>query len=230
VRFDYQLGGAYAPPAGPRIVTRDRRDPPARGVYNICYINGFQVQADEAVAWLVERPELVLRDDRNVPVVDWTWNEMLIDIRLPGQRQAVADIVGAWIADCAESGYDAVEIDNLDSYTRSGGLISPDDAVAMMRMFAGHAHMHDMAVAQKNAPDLVKRRRDLRTDFAIVEECAAAGECDDFIRFYGSSVYDIEYSPADFETACRSFPQLSIILRDRELSTPDRPGYMFDGC
>ena len=39
--FDYQLGGAYTPPKGVKIVARDRTESPAKGFYNICYINGF---------------------------------------------------------------------------------------------------------------------------------------------------------------------------------------------
>jgi len=40
--LDYQLGGAYDPPAGVDIVVRDSTDEPAAGVYSVCYLNGFQ--------------------------------------------------------------------------------------------------------------------------------------------------------------------------------------------
>ena len=47
-KLDYQLGGAYAPPAGVTIVSRDRKAAPGRAaLYNICYVNGFQIQPDE---------------------------------------------------------------------------------------------------------------------------------------------------------------------------------------
>src|SRR5690606_18115219 len=46
-RFDYQLGGAYTPPGGVQIVSRDREATPAAGAYNICYVNGFQIQPGE---------------------------------------------------------------------------------------------------------------------------------------------------------------------------------------
>ena len=45
--LDYQLGGAYPPPGDVKIVSRDRTDAPAPGLYNICYINGFQAQPNE---------------------------------------------------------------------------------------------------------------------------------------------------------------------------------------
>ena len=42
VGFDYQLGTAYKPAANVKIVTRDRTATIVKGLYNICYINGFQ--------------------------------------------------------------------------------------------------------------------------------------------------------------------------------------------
>src|SRR5690606_3848532 len=68
--FDYQLGGAYEPPAGVQIVSRDRHDPPAPGLYNICYVNGFQSQPGEDNFWLDDHPDLVLRDGKGDPVID----------------------------------------------------------------------------------------------------------------------------------------------------------------
>jgi hypothetical protein len=46
-KFDYQLGGAYTPPSGTVTVVRDRTDPIAADLYNICYINAFQTQPDQ---------------------------------------------------------------------------------------------------------------------------------------------------------------------------------------
>ena len=39
----------------------------------------------------------------------------------------LAGIVGRWIAGCADDGFDAVELDNLDSFTRSRQLIERAD-------------------------------------------------------------------------------------------------------
>ncbi len=65
--LDYQLGGAYTPPAGVVVVSRDRTASPAPGIYNICYVNGFQTQSDERSFWLTEHPELLLRDASGDP-------------------------------------------------------------------------------------------------------------------------------------------------------------------
>ena len=67
------------------------------------------------------------------------------------------------------------------------------------------------------------------TDFAVVEECNRYSECADYTATYGARVF-IEYREQDFSAGCKSFPELSIALRDRDVSTPDASGYVYDGC
>lgn len=227
---DYQLGGAYALPAGVTVVSRDRTATPAAGAYNICYVNGFQIQPDEASWWQSQHPDLILRDAGGNPIIDTAWNEMLIDVSTAPKRTAVAAIVGGWIDGCRASGFAGVEIDNLDSYTRSTGLLTADNAVAAMRAFADHAHADALAIAQKNSADLVVRRAELGTDFAVAEECNHYSECTSYTAGYADHVIVIEYVRADFDTGCAAFPQLSIILRDRNLVTPSDAAYVYAGC
>ena len=101
------------------IVVRDRPASPAAGRYNVCYVNGFQTQADETRFWR-RHSSLVLKHDGQ-PVVDCAWGEWLLDIRTDAQAQGSR---GSWRAGsrgCADDGFDAVEFDNLDSFTRSNG-------------------------------------------------------------------------------------------------------------
>ena len=227
---DYQLGGAYDPPPGVRIVARDRNAAPAAGLYNICYVNGFQVQPDEEQVWLDDHPDLILRDGDGDPVIDADWDEMLIDVGTPEKRTAVAAIVGGWIAGCADAGYAAIEIDNLDSFTRSQGLLTEANAIAAMRLFADAAHARDLAAAQKNSAELVGRKADMATDFVVSEECNRYSECGDYTAAYGDHVIVIEYRQVDFNAGCAAFPGLSIVLRDRNLVTPGSAGYVYAGC
>ena len=227
---DYQLGGPYPLPAGVTVVSRDRTATPAAGAYNICYVNGFQIQPDEASWWQSQHPDLILRDAGGNPIIDTAWNEMLIDVSTAAKRTAVAAIVGGWIDGCRASGFAGVEIDNLDSYTRSTGLLTADDAVAAMRAFSDHAHADTLAIAQKNSADLVVRRAELGTDFAVAEECDHYSECTSYTDGYADHVIVIEYVRADFDTGCAAFPQLSIILRDRNLVTPSDAAYVYAGC
>lgn len=229
-KVDYQLGGAYPPPAGVQIVSRDRTAPVASGLYNICYVNGFQIQPGEEAFWEMQHPTLILRDADGAPVIDEDWNEMLIDVSSASKRSAVAAIVNDWIDGCAEAGFDAIEIDNLDSFSRSGGRLTEANNVAAMHMFSAAAHARGLAAAQKNSSELVGRKADLGTDFVVAEECNHYDECGDYMEAYGDNVIVIEYLRADFSRGCSRFPGLSIVLRDRDVSPRGTSGYVFDGC
>ncbi|MBK7075928.1 MAG: endo alpha-1,4 polygalactosaminidase [Myxococcales bacterium] len=229
--LDYQLGGAYAPPAGVTIVSRDREAAPAAGLYNICYVNGFQVQPGEASWWLANHGDLILRDAGGQPVIDPDWNEMLIDTSTAAKRTAVAAIVGDWIRGCAQAGFDAVEIDNLDTFSRSGGRLSEANNVAQMRLFADASHGAGMAIAQKNSAEIVGRKADMGTDFVVSEECNRYGECDVYAAAYGDHVLMIEYRTPDYDTGCTAYGgRFSIVRRDLNLVPQGAAGYVFDGC
>jgi len=124
---DYQLGGAVDRPETVGIIARDRTEDPAAGRYNICYVNGYQTQPNEKRFWLRHHPGLLLKKN-DKPVVDENWGEFLLDIRTPEKRRQLAAIVGGWIAGCADDGFQAVELDNLDSFSRSHRLIARADA------------------------------------------------------------------------------------------------------
>ncbi len=228
--LDYQLGGAYAPPSGVTIVSRDRNAPIASGLYNVCYVNGFQIQPDEVAFWTGMHPDLILRDGGGNAVIDTEWNEMLIDVSTPAKRAAVGDIVASWIDGCKQAGYDAIEIDNLDSFSRSVGLLTADDAVAAMQLMSGAAHGNGLAIAQKNSVELASRKGELGTDFAVAEECNEFSECQAYRDVYDDHVLVIEYKRAAFDTGCAAFPTLSIVLRDLDLVPAGAAAYVFDGC
>ncbi len=228
--FDYQLGEAYPPPDGVVVVSRDRNASPAAGLYNICYVNGFQTQSDERDFWNTDHPDLLLRDASGDPVIDPDWDEIILDVTTADKRAMLAEIVGGWIDGCATAGFDAVEIDNLDTYSRSGGRVSQDDAVAYMRMLSENAHAAGLAIAQKNSTEVLARRSEMGTDFAVAEECNRYDECADYTGVYGDQVYVIEYRRTDFDAGCLDFPELSIVYRDLNLVGPGSSAYAYDGC
>ncbi len=129
---DYQLGGADDVPDSVGILVRDRTARPARGVYNVCYVNGFQTQPDQKRFWR-RHWDFVLRQHGRA-VVDDAWGEWLLDLRTPAKRRRLAAIVGRWTDGCAAKGFRAVEYDNLDSFTRSRGLLDRVDALAFARV------------------------------------------------------------------------------------------------
>jgi hypothetical protein len=233
VVVDYQLGGGYPPAESVGGVVRDVTDMPADGLWSACYVNGFQTQPADRQWWLDEHPDLVLRDDDGAPVADPGWpDELLLDTSTERDVAALAEIVGAQVASCAERGFDAVELDNLDSWTRSGGRLDPDGAVDLATQLVAVAHEAGLAAGQKNAPDLGTRGRDeAGFDFAVAEECGRYDECAAYTDVYGAAVLDVEYEDAGFAAACADPDRpASTILRDVDLRTPDHAGYVFDAC
>ncbi|WP_037568598.1 endo alpha-1,4 polygalactosaminidase [Phaeacidiphilus oryzae] len=230
--FDYQIGGAYPPAAGVRVVSRDRSDPPPAGRYGICYVNAFQAQPDELGWWRRHHPELLLRGADGTPVIDRDWNEALLDVSSRARRTRLAAVVGAWIDGCARDGYQAVEPDNLDSYQRSQGRLSASDNAAFARLLAARAHADGLAIGQKNTAELLGRRAGIGFDFAVTEECGRYGECAAYASAYADRVFDVEYDPAGLAAACRSAAgrAISIVLRDRDVAPAGEPGHVYRTC
>ncbi|WP_432479597.1 endo alpha-1,4 polygalactosaminidase [Nocardioides sp. GXQ0305] len=217
VAWDYQLGGVRAVPDEVDVVVRDRRAEPLAGdVYDVCYVNGFQTQPDEKGFWR-DHWHLVLKR-HGKPVVDGDWGEWLLDLRTAAKRRALARIVGRWTDRCAEDGFDAVEYDNLDSFTRSRGLLTAADARAYAERLVARAHDAGLAAAQKNRAQWDGTR--VGYDFAIAEQCAQYDECGDYVDTYGDRVLPVEYRRRPFRHACRDWAErLPVLRRDVALAS-----------
>jgi hypothetical protein len=228
--FDYQLAGAYPPPAGVSVVARDSTAEPADAGYDICYVNGFQTQPAESEEWLSTHSFLILQNDRKRPVADPDWpDEYLLDTTTALKRSTIVALRGAAISACAAAGYDAVEIDNLDSYTRSDDRLTIENNIALAVGYADLAHRLGMAIAQKNgSTDSARLRDEVGFDFVIAEDCAQFEECATYTDVYGDLVFDIEYDPAFLAAACDAVA--SALLRDVGLVPADDAAYVFEGC
>ncbi|MCE0538753.1 endo alpha-1,4 polygalactosaminidase [Kineosporia rhizophila] len=234
-QFDYQIGGAYTPVAAVKIVDRDREAKPASGKYNICYVNAFQTQPSEADFWTGSHDDLLLKTADGDYVEDSEWGEFLLDTSTEAKRKALAAVVGEWIDGCAAAGFDAVEPDNLDTYTRSDDLLSKDDNVAFAALLAERAHDAGLAIAQKNTAELDQSdAKAAGFDFAIAEECQVWKECDAYTDIYGDQVYEIEYTDngqAAYTKACASQgKEISVILRDRKVVPSGKSAYRYQSC
>ena len=149
--FDYQIGGDYPLPEGVSVVSRDWFSGEAANepAYSICYVNAFQTQADESG---VDRPDersnwpkrLILSELGDDP--NWG-GEYLVDISSAKKRRRAARWVGPMIDACGRKGYEAVEYDNLDSWTRFDGTplarrvpFGKSEALAFAELLADRAH------------------------------------------------------------------------------------------
>ena len=219
---DYQLGGPVERSEDVGIIARDRTEAPAEGRYNICYVNGFQTQPDAKRFWR-QRQALLLHRRGDV-VVDGQWGEWLLDVRTRAKRQRLARIVGRWIDGCAADGFDAVELDNLDSFTRSRGLIRRRAALAYAEKLVRRAHRADLSVAQKNLAGFDGTT--IGFDFAVSEQCARYDECERYVDHFGDQVVLVEYGARWFRRACRDLGDThAVVLRDRALSPAYEPTY-----
>ena len=240
---DYQIGGDYPLPEGVTVVLRDwfAGEPAAEPAYSICYVNAFQTQADEPGA---DRPDersnwprgLVLSTLGDDP--EWG-GEYLVDLSTAERRRAAAAWVAPMVARCAEKGFDGVEYDNLDSWTRFDGTplarrvpFGKREALAYATLLADHAHRVGLAVAQKNTSELSRAQvARVGFDFAIAEECGRYRECGRYTRLHGDRVIAIEYRRKDFDRACAAVGDaVSVVLRDRQVTTPGSPAYAYDSC
>jgi hypothetical protein len=235
-RFDYQIGGAYRPAASVRIVDRDRTSHPAPGVYNVCYVNAFQTQAERDHWWRAHHPALLLRTADGHVVEDPGWpGELVLDVGTAHKRAALARIEGRWIKGCARKGFQAVEPDNLDSYSRSHHLLTLRDDLRFAKLLVTRAHADDLAIAQKNTAELHHRgRRVAGFDFAIAEECQVYSECASYTRAYGRHVIEVEYTDNGrwyYRRACAARGnRISVILRDRDVLPRGHTGYVYRAC
>jgi hypothetical protein len=241
--FDYQLGSSYDRvdgEGGPRdidVVVRDATAPPLAGAYSVCYVNGFQTQPGEAEQWL-DRGDVLLRDAGGDLVADPAWpDEYVLDPSTAGQREGILDVIGPVIDGCAADGFDAVEIDNLDTWTRFD-RIDRAGALALAAAYVERAHAAGLAIAQKNAAEIARTAHDeLGFDFAVTEECGAWDECAAYTDVYGDHVLQIEYpdsldaASATFDAVCERPDRARLtILRDRNLVAPHSAGYVYAAC
>jgi glycosyl hydrolase family 114 len=232
--FDYQLGGAYDT-VGLAVVARDATATPLAGTYNVCYVNGFQTQPGDGERWLRDHGSALLRDAGGEPVTDPDWpDEYVLDPSTAAQRATILDVLGPVVSGCADKGFDAVEVDNFDTFTRFSD-VDRAGAIELARSFARIAHDRGLAIGQKNAAESTETgRREIGFDFAVAEECATYRECDRYRKAYGDHVLQIEYTddlPVPFGDVCSSPDRAPLtILRDRDLAPKGTDGHVYEQC
>jgi hypothetical protein len=235
-RFDYQIGGSYPPSPAVTIVDRDRLAPPVPGKYNICYVNAFQTQPEEAHFWTGSHGNLLLKTTNGKYLTDPDWpGEYLLDTSTAAKRESIAAIEKRWIDGCRTAGFQGLEPDNLDSWTRSKKLLTRADNVALATLLASRAHEDGLAIAQKNTAELGKSgKTSVGFDFAIAEECQVYSECASYTAPYGERVIEIEYTDnarSAYTKACASRGRkISVILRDRDVVPAGDSGYHYEFC
>lgn len=233
--FDYQIGGAYTPPSGVGVVSRDHSASPAAGLYNICYVNAFQTQRigdpGGPDGW---DQDLLLKDGNGEVVIDPDWDEAILDITTDAKRQSIANKIKAQIDECAAKGFNALELDNFDTYTRDvvKGAITDSHAQTYMRILSSYGHGKGLAVGQKNTVELAPNHAANGLDFAIAEECGDPewNECSQYLSAFGNHAIFIEYTDAGMANACQYGDRVSVVQRDRDVVPEGHSGYLRKTC
>lgn len=234
-QFDYQIGGAYTPADTVDIVSRDRAESIAANKYNICYLNAFQTQPEEASFWTGQHSDLLLKASNGSYAGDPDWpGEYILDTSTAAKRTSIATIVNGWIDGCKAKGYQAIEPDNLDTFTRFSKLTKSGN-LALAALLATHAHDVGLAIAQKNTTEVGAAGKSVAGfDFAIAEECQVHTECDSYTDVYGDRVIEIEYTDnarSAYTKACKAQGKnISVILRDRFVVTNEKSAYRYEYC
>ncbi len=233
--FDYQIGQTHTPAANVDMVSRDWfADWPEPGLYNICYVNAFQTQPDDAGDRIDTR--FNWPNGTVTPLEDGYWNEFVINLTTPALRQLAADHVYRMIDGCANKGFDAVEFDNLDVWTR---IPKMDEGRQMTeywfyqaetedyaKLLVDYTHRQGMAAAQKNTTDLFDNGGHQRIgfDFVIAESCAKYSECWTFAENYDDRVIAIEYEYGYFNSACGTYGnRFPVVLEDEDVVAINAP-------
>lgn len=234
-------------PGGVTVVSRDWFEGEPAGDYAVCYVNAFQTEADdddvdrpdERSSW---PPDLVLSELGEDP--NWG-GEYLVDISTAERRERAGAWVGQMIRTCKDKGYEAVEFDNLDSWTRFDGTPLADqvpfgraEAVAFATILSQQAHELGLAAAQKNTVELDSStsRQVIGFDLAVVEDCGAAqedgyDECEAYVDVFDEQLLIVEYTDRGFAAACKSVGgRVSVVRRDVDVTRPDDAAYRYEEC
>jgi hypothetical protein len=179
----------------------------------ICYISvgSWEDWRPDADSFPVE---LLGKDYEGWPGEKW------LDIR---RMDLLAPILRARLDLCASKGFDGIEPDNMEIYTNDTGFpLTYEDQLSFAKWLAEEAHVRNLAIGVKNAPDQVK---DLVAyfDFAITEDCFYYGWCEAMLPFIHNNkpVFAAEYTDlaGDLKDYCEKAQELgfSLILKKRKL-------------
>lgn len=173
----------YAP-NGVTLNTAAVRAIHAFGAHAVCYV--------DAGTWEDFRPDADSYPAAVKGLSNGWPGERWLDIRATG---VLLPIITARVANCAAAGFDAVDFDNVDGYENDTGFpLTAADQLTFNEDLAAIAHSYNLSVGLKNDPDQLGALEGT-FDFAINEQCAQYGECDEYDQWTaaGKAVVEVEY-------------------------------------
>jgi hypothetical protein len=215
MRWDWQIG---------RVTPLERT---GRGAVDIYDLDGFLTTAAEVHAITTTWQAPTLPHPRTICYVDLAWEDYRPDASPGGgyfppatlgdvyygypeerwvdfrQLDALKPMLDERISMCARKGFDAVELDDIDSFdppSTTGFDLTPGDAENFLAYAFNEIHRYGMTGLWKNSPYLSSWGREY-ADGAIVEECYLDHAC--FAsQFKGSAQYGITCTALSGATPC----------------------------
>jgi hypothetical protein len=197
----------------------------ARGLKVVCYM--------DAGTYEPSRPDSASfpASLKGAAVAGWP-GELWLDVRPSGADFAMLQsIMSTRFALCRSKGFDAVEPDNIDSYTNSPGFpTTAQDQIAYNEWIADTVHGLGMAVVQKNDLDQIATLLP-HFDALLDEQCNKNNECallSPYVKA-GKPVWDAEYTEDGSTTAqfCNADVSAGIV---GALFTIKLDGSLFQPC
>ena len=125
--------------------------------------------------------------------------------------------MGRWTRGCADDGFDAVEYDNLDSFSRSHGLVTRADAKAYAALLVERAHAHGLAAGAEELGRV--GRHAVGFDFASPSSARSTTSAAATSPTTASHVLAVEYGDKAFRRACRNWcDRIAVVRRDVDLT------------
>ena len=214
MRWDWQIG---------RVTPLQRTGARAVDIYDV---DGFLTTAAEVRAIHTRWRAATLRHPKLICYLDLAWEDYRPDgspggvfpaaalgnayYGYPQQRwvdlrqlDALKPMLNERIAMCARKGFDAVELDDIDSFdppSTTGFNLTPGDAQNFLAYAFNEIHRHGMTALWKNSPYLTWWGRNY-ADGAVVEECYVYQQCL-ASQLRGSSQYGITCTALAGRTPC----------------------------
>jgi hypothetical protein len=215
MRWDWQIG---------RVTPLERTGAKAVDIYDI---DGFLTTAAEVRAITTTWRAATLPHPRTVCYIDLAWEDYRPDAAPGGgtfpaatlgavyygypeerwldfrQLDALKPMLDARIGMCARKGFDAVELDDIDSFdppSTTGFHLTPGDAQNFLAYAFNQIHRDGMTGLWKNSPYLSSWGRHY-ADGAVVEECYLGQSCF-AAQLKGSKQYGITCTALGGATPC----------------------------
>ena len=172
--FDYQIGGAYPPRRRSRRRPRPARRRPRPASYDVCYVNAFQTQPDEATWWKTNHDDLLLRR-RRAPTWSTASGTRCCSTRRPRRSaRRCARVVGGWIDGCRRSGLQRGRA-RQPRLATAGAQAADQAGQHRLRQAARRARARGGPGDRAEERPPTRRRTASASgfDFAIAEECQA---------------------------------------------------------